>query len=130
MERYSVLVRPHLEYCVQCWAPKLKKDVKVLECTQRRATKLVTGLEGMSHGEELRTLGLSSFEKKMLGCNPIALCSFLRRGNGVGGTALFSLGSSDRMCGNGSKLWQGRFSLDMMKHWFYQGGGQTLEQAS
>ncbi|KAK4828809.1 hypothetical protein QYF61_000866 [Mycteria americana] len=56
--------------------------------------------------------------KRRLTGDPIALYSFLRRGSGEGGAEVFSLRSSDRMHGNGSKLHQGTFRLDIRRHFF------------
>ena len=73
---YKSIVRLHLDYCVQAWRPYYMQDK--LEKVQRRATKMVEGLEVYSYSDRLRILGLTTLETGFLRAGLIEVFKILQ----------------------------------------------------
>ncbi|GAB0185789.1 mitochondrial enolase superfamily member 1 [Grus japonensis] len=95
---YSTPVRPHLKYCIQLCGPQYKKDM--LKQVQRRATKVIKGLEHLTYEDRLRELGLFSLEKRRLQGDLIVAFQALKGAYRKDGEGLFIRECSDRKRGN------------------------------
>jgi len=111
-------MRPHLEYCNQMGIPQYRRDIDLLERIQRRATNMIQRMEHLSYEDRLRELGLFSLEKRKLQGALIAAFQYVKGNYRKEGKRLFSRVCDDRKRGNGFKLKEGRFRMDIRKKFF------------
>ena len=116
---YTAHVRPYLEYCTQLWGPQHKKDMVILERIQRRAMRMIRGLEQLPYEDRLRELRLFSLEKRRLQGDLTAACQCLKGATGkVGRDSL----SGSRVIGHGVAVFKLRvFRFDIQKKFFTVG---------
>ena len=117
MALYKNLVRPHLEYCSPIWNPYLAKDIKLIEGVQRRATKLVQGIEHWKYDERLKFLGLTRLEKRRTRSDLIETYKIMNGKYDISRDLCFKLDDGGRR-GHDQKLFKRRFRLDVRKFTF------------
>jgi len=79
---------------------------------------MISGLEHLSYEDRLRELGLFILEKRRLRGDLIAAFQYIKGDYKKAAEGLFTRDCSDRTRGDGFKLKEGRFTLDIRKIFF------------
>ena len=120
LQLYRVLVRPHLEYCVQFWSPNLRKDIIAIEGVQRRFTRLIPGMSGLSYEQRLHRLGLYSLEFRRLRGDLIETYKILKGLDRLDAGRLFPMLGRSRTRGHSLRIRGKSFRTEMRRTFFTQ----------
>ena len=111
---YNTYVRPHMEYCVQAWAPYYKKDIQTLIKVQRRATRLVPTFRVLPYRERLKKLGMLSLSQRRLRGDLKETFKIIKGIEGISREKLIQVSTEERTRGHNLKLFKPRLSKGLL----------------
>ena len=93
------------------------KNIKLIEGVQKRATKLVAGMQELNHNDWLKKLGLRRLEGQRMRSDQIETFKIVNRKHDINPELFFQLDEGDRR-GHDQKLFKKRFRLNVKKYMF------------
>lgn len=94
LKLYKTLVRPIIDYGNVIWYPFTKKDKKLVENVQRRATRLVPELNGLGYTERLTRLKLFSMDYRRKRGDMIQLFKILKGFEDISVESMFTFSTT------------------------------------
>ena len=125
VQLYKALVRPTIEYCSTVTNPVHKKDQDKIERVQRRATKLVQGLEDHTYDDRLKELRLDSLSVRRSRADLLQTYRIIHKVDNIEEDLFFQRAPSNRTRNNGFKLFKHHCSTKVRGHSFSQ---RTIDQ--
>jgi ribonucleases P/MRP protein subunit RPP40 len=117
---YKALVRPRLEYCIQVWSPYLRKDINMLERVQRRATRMVAGLQDLSYEERLKQTNLLPLDKRRVRGDLIEVFKIMKGFDKIDYRKFFEISTVEKTRGHSLKLVKKCCNGERRKQFFSQ----------
>jgi len=118
VKAFKVYVRPLVEYCSSVWSPHYAKDIKLIESVQRKFTKRLSGLWGVSYTERLRRTGLERLDIRRLRADLILTYKIIFGHVNVDADQFFQLSHNVATRGHAYKLYCPTINTDCRKYFF------------
>ena len=123
IQLYKQYVRPHLEFASPAWSPWTQGDVEVLERVQKRAIKMVSGLNGRTYEERLRELKMLPLATRRIQLDLTQTFKIIKGHDAVDPSTWFSLvgeqsGRVTRATSHPLNIIRGAFNTEVRKNFF------------
>ena len=115
---FKSIVRPILEYGSSIWYPYLKKHEKKIETIQRRATRMIRGLDNLSYQDRLRALKLPTLFYRRKRSDLIQVFKIIKKIDKIDTANFFTYDVGITRRNNEFKLYKPRSEKSLKQHSF------------